>query len=103
MAVDVDEILLGAFEGAPQRAKSMFPPELPGYWKEAPLYKPDIKKAKELLTAAGFPDGFDMDIETSSGVQLYIDHAEVLTPSGMITSPCSCASRSMRRCKYGEK
>ena len=56
-AIDVDEILIGAFEGAPQRAKSMFPPELPGYWKEAPLYKSDIKKAKELLAEAGFPGG----------------------------------------------
>ncbi|MCC7362817.1 MAG: ABC transporter substrate-binding protein [Dehalococcoidia bacterium] len=41
---------------------------------------PDVKKAKELLSAAGYPDGFEFDIETSGGVQLYIDHAEVLVP-----------------------
>ena len=57
LAVDVDEILVGAFEGAPKRARSMFPPELPGYWKDAPLYQRDIKKAKELLAEAGFPNG----------------------------------------------
>ena len=56
-AIDVEEILVGAFEGAPKQARSMFPPELPGYWKEAPLYKPDIKKAKALLSEAGFPNG----------------------------------------------
>ena len=56
-AIDVEEILVGAFEGAPKQAGSMFPPELPGYWREAPLYKPDIKKAKELLAEAGFANG----------------------------------------------
>ncbi|MCC7364100.1 MAG: ABC transporter substrate-binding protein [Dehalococcoidia bacterium] len=39
---------------------------------------PDVAKAKQLLSAAGYPDGFEIDIETSGGVQLYIDHAEVL-------------------------
>jgi peptide/nickel transport system substrate-binding protein len=43
-----------------------------------PYLGPDIKKAKELLSAAGYADGLDLDIETSNGVQLYIDHAEVL-------------------------
>ena len=43
-----------------------------------PYVTPDLKKAKDLLTAAGYPNGFDMDIDTSGGVQLYIDHAEVL-------------------------
>jgi peptide/nickel transport system substrate-binding protein len=38
----------------------------------------DLKKAKDLLSAAGYANGFDMDIETSGGVQLYIDHAELL-------------------------
>jgi peptide/nickel transport system substrate-binding protein len=64
-AVDVEEILVGAFEGAPKQAGSMFPPELPGYWKEAPLYKPDIKKAKQLLAEAGFPNGLAATIIVS--------------------------------------
>ena len=38
----------------------------------------DPKKAKDLLSAAGYANGFEMEIETSGGVQLYIDHAEVL-------------------------
>jgi peptide/nickel transport system substrate-binding protein len=56
-AIDVEEILVGAFEDAPKQARSMFPPELPGFWKEAPLYKSDIKKAKQMLAEAGFPNG----------------------------------------------
>jgi peptide/nickel transport system substrate-binding protein len=43
-----------------------------------PYITQDIQKAKELLNAAGYPNGFDLDIATSNGVQLYIDHAEVL-------------------------
>jgi peptide/nickel transport system substrate-binding protein len=43
-----------------------------------PYIGPDIQKAKELLSAAGYADGLSFDIETSGGVQLYIDHAEVL-------------------------
>lgn len=43
-----------------------------------PYIGPDVKKAKDLLSAAGYPNGFKMTIDTSNGVQLYIDHAEVL-------------------------
>jgi peptide/nickel transport system substrate-binding protein len=42
-----------------------------------PYIGPDIKKAKELLSAAGYPNGFDMDIETSGALQIYLDHAQV--------------------------
>ncbi len=43
-----------------------------------PYIAPDVQKAKQLLAAAGYANGFDMTIETSGGVQAYIDHAEVL-------------------------
>ena len=44
----------------------------------APFITYDPKKAKELLTAAGYADGFTFDIETSNGVAAYIDHAELI-------------------------
>lgn len=65
-AVDVNEILVGCFDGAPKRAKSMFPPELRGYWKDAPVYEPDIDKAKKLLAEAGFPKGLTASMNVNS-------------------------------------
>ena len=44
----------------------MFPPELRGHWKDAPLYEPDIPKAKKLLAEAGFPKGFTVSINVNS-------------------------------------
>lgn len=43
-----------------------------------PYIGPDVAKAKQLLSAAGYPNGFKMTIDTSNGVQFYIDNAEVL-------------------------
>jgi peptide/nickel transport system substrate-binding protein len=45
-----------------------------------PYVGPDVKKAKDLLSAAGYPNGFEFELDTSGGVQLYIDYLEVLVP-----------------------
>ena len=41
-------------------------------------YGHDIEKAKELLTEAGYPDGFSMDITVPSNYQMHIDTAQVI-------------------------
>ena len=61
-AVDVDKILMGAFFGYADRAKSLIPPGMLGYWKDAPDYKVDLKKAKQLLKEGGKADGFKTDL-----------------------------------------
>lgn len=43
-----------------------------------PYVTTDVQRAKELLAAAGYPDGFDLELETSNGVKLYVDHAEIM-------------------------
>lgn len=43
-----------------------------------PYITPDYAKAKQLLSAAGHPDGFDLDIDTSGALQIYLDHAQVV-------------------------
>ena len=35
------------------------------YWDEQPVIEQDIEKAKEFLTAAGYPDGIDLALNTS--------------------------------------
>ena len=49
-----------------------FVPELTDY------YTRNIEKAKELLTEAGYPDGFDMTITVPSNYQPHMDTAQVL-------------------------
>ena len=57
-AIDVDKIIQAAFFGIPKSATQMFPPGMLGYWEDAPVYKVDLNRAKELLKEAGYPDGF---------------------------------------------
>jgi peptide/nickel transport system substrate-binding protein len=57
-AIDVNRILKGAFFGVADRANTILPPGMPGHWVEAPEYKVDIEKAKQLLKEGGKPDGF---------------------------------------------
>ncbi len=61
-AVDVDNILAAAFYGTATRANAMLPPGMLGYWKDAPVYKVDLKKAKQLLKEGGKPNGFKSDL-----------------------------------------
>jgi peptide/nickel transport system substrate-binding protein len=57
-AVDVDEILIGAYNDVPNRANTMLAPSTLGFWEDAPEYQPDLARARELLAEAGYPDGF---------------------------------------------
>ena len=61
-AVDVDKIIEATYFGAVHRANSVLPPSVPGYWKDAPAYKKNISKAKQLMKAAGKPNGFDVTL-----------------------------------------
>ncbi len=63
-AVDVDEILAGAYNNVPERANAMIAEGVMGYWEDAPEYQVDLEKARELLAEAGYPDGFTTEIVT---------------------------------------
>jgi peptide/nickel transport system substrate-binding protein len=43
-------------------------PGILGFWKDAPLYKPDLTKAKQLLKEAGKPDGFKGSLQVYNDV-----------------------------------
>ena len=57
-AIDVDEIIEGAFRGATERANTILPPGILGHWADAPAYQQDTARARELLAEAGYEDGF---------------------------------------------
>lgn len=58
LAVDVDSVLLAAYEGTVPRAYGLQGPGVLGHWKDAPKYAHDSAAAKALLAEAGHPDGF---------------------------------------------
>jgi len=63
-AVDVDEILTGAYNDVPNRSNTMLAPDILGYWDDAPAYQPDLERSRALLAEAGYPDGFSTTLIT---------------------------------------
>jgi peptide/nickel transport system substrate-binding protein len=60
-SVDTDAIISGVLFGVPQRLAFLAPGEV-GYDPGLKPYPYDPEKAKELLTEAGYPDGFDLTL-----------------------------------------
>ena len=52
--------------------KKYFDPELANY------YEQDFEKAKELLKEAGYPDGFDLEIQVCGADQPHVDTCQVI-------------------------
>lgn len=61
-AINIDDILAVAYQGAATKANSPLPPSTIGYDKNSKEYKVNIAKAKELLAKAGYPNGFKTKI-----------------------------------------
>lgn len=79
-AIDPDEIMLMVSDGkGTELGSSMFPAFSKYFVEELnDTYNQDIEKAKELLTEAGYPDGFSFTITVPSNYQPHIDTAQVL-------------------------
>lgn len=79
-AIDPDEIMLMVSDGkGTELGSSMFPAFSKYFMEELnDTYNQDIEKAKELLTDAGYPDGFSFTISVPSNYQPHIDTAQVL-------------------------
>ena len=79
-AVDKRGIIDMAFDGyGIPLGTSMFP-SFGKYYDESltDYYPHDTAKAKELLTQAGYPDGFEMTITVPSNYQPHVDTAQVI-------------------------
>ena len=62
MAIDRQAIIDGVYNGKDLLANSPIPPGLAGYDAELQAYSYDPEMARQLLTEAGYPDGFDLTI-----------------------------------------
>jgi peptide/nickel transport system substrate-binding protein/oligopeptide transport system substrate-binding protein len=64
-AIDIDRIIERLIAGRGSRAAGVIPPALGGYDSTRKPYRYDPAKAKQLLAAAGHPNGIDIELWTS--------------------------------------
>ncbi|MCM3709195.1 ABC transporter substrate-binding protein [Sporosarcina luteola] len=79
-AVNKDNIIEATFSGYAVKLGSNMSPAMEAAYKDGlqDYYDVNIEKAKELLTEAGYPDGFSTTISISSHNALYTNVAQVL-------------------------
>ncbi len=68
-AFPYDEVVEGVFKGEAPRMRSFVPPGIHTDYIPAYQFETDIEKAKALLAAAGYPEGFKTKITLTSGYQ----------------------------------
>ena len=76
-AIDIGTIVERLVSGRGTRAAGVIPPALAGYDSTRRPYAFDPAKARQLLAAAGHPDGIDVDLWTST-TPIYVRIAETI-------------------------
>lgn len=66
-AIPYDQIINGVMHGLARPAKSMVPPGMPTHDESAWKYDTNLNKAKQMLAAAGHPNGFKSSIDVLIG------------------------------------
>ena len=79
-AVDRQGIMDMLADGKGVAVGSSMYPAFKKYYRAdlADTYKTDIEKAKQLLTEAGYPDGFALDVTVPSNYKPHVDTAEII-------------------------
>ncbi len=76
--IDIDEILLAAFEGRWTRATGIVAPGMPlGFWDDAPIYQRDLELAQSHLAAAG-AEGLQIEMQVNAGHSGAADLAQLV-------------------------
>ncbi|MDR7455638.1 MAG: ABC transporter substrate-binding protein, partial [Armatimonadota bacterium] len=66
-ATDVDTLIRTVMRGAAYRLASAFGPGIPGYDESLRPYPYDPDRARQLISEAGFPNGFEVTLVTPEG------------------------------------
>lgn len=77
-AIPYDELLSGVMYGQAKQMKSSVASNTPGFTEAGYVYEHNLDKAKELLTEAGYPDGFTFDFTLGSGFDDWEDDAVLI-------------------------
>jgi peptide/nickel transport system substrate-binding protein len=76
-AINVDLLIERLIAGRGTRAAGVIPPALAGYDKTRKPYPYDPARAKQLLAAAGYPNGIDVELWTSTN-PVYVRMSETI-------------------------
>lgn len=102
-AIDIDRIIERLISGRGTRAAGVVPPALGGYDKSRKPYAYNPQKAKQLLAAAGYPNGIDVELwvgtiptyeHIAETVQAYLNQVGIRTK---IVQRESAAARAAAR------
>lgn len=77
-AIPYDKLLSDVMQGQATRMKSAVASSTPGFTADGYEAKHDLEKAKELLTEAGYPNGFSFDFTLGSGFPDWNDDAVLI-------------------------
>lgn len=80
MAIDKDEIIKGSMDGFGTKIYSNFSPVLGEYYNDrlSEIYRYDVETAKNLLSTAGYSNGFDLEITVPENYRIHVDAAQIV-------------------------
>ena len=78
MAIDKQRIIDNFYPAGSSVANSFLPPAIPGFSAEAMWWEYNQQTAREMLAAAGFPDGFDIELSYRDVVRGYLPQPAVV-------------------------
>lgn len=100
-AVDVDALIKTFLDGYGRQTATLLPPNVFGYDPSVSPYPYDVAKAKQLLAAAGYPNGFKTSLSTNTSNTILMEAiAGLLGKVGVDASVKSYAVQTFTELDY---